>query len=132
MAERRHIAIQGTVQGVGFRPFVYRLASELSHDGWVVNSPQGVVIEVEALPSTLDTFVTRLQTELPPHADILSFDLQTVTATGEVGFNIRHSEQNGAKTALILPDLATCPDCLREINDPADRHYHYPFTNCTN
>jgi hydrogenase maturation protein HypF len=129
--ERRHLRIQGAVQGVGFRPFVYRLANELGLGGWVVNSPQGVVVEVEALPPLLDTFLTRLQDELPPHALIQELDWQRTHPLGERTFTIRHSDHNGAKTALILPDLATCPDCLREIHDPADRHYHYPFTNCT-
>lgn len=131
MLERRHLTVQGVVQGVGFRPFVYRLASELGLDGWVVNSPQGVIIEVEAPPAQLDTFIMRLQNELPPHAAIQHLNWRNTPSIGENGFEIRHSDQNGAKTAFILPDLATCPDCLREIHDPADRHYRYPFTNCT-
>jgi hydrogenase maturation protein HypF len=131
MVERRHLTVQGIVQGVGFRPFVYRLAGELNLGGWVVNSPQGVDIEVEAPAAQLDTFMTRLQNELPPHAAIHHLDWRNTPLTGENGFEIRHSDQKGVKTAFILPDLATCPDCLGEIHDPADRHYHYPFTNCT-
>lgn len=131
MIERRQILVKGAVQGVGFRPFVYRLATELQLGGWVVNSPQGVIIEAEAPAPRLDAFLLRLHSELPPHAAIQHLDWQTISALGESSFTIRHSQQNGAKTAFILPDLATCPDCLREINDPTDRHYHYPFTNCT-
>src|SRR5450432_2310076 len=129
--ERRRVTVQGAVQGVGFRPFVYRLARELSLGGWVVNSPQGALIEVEAPPPLLDTFLSRLQTELPAHAVIQQLDWKSTPTTGECRFEIRQSDQSGAKTALILPDLAICPDCLREIHDPSDRHYRYPFTNCT-
>lgn len=131
MPERRRVMVQGTVQGVGFRPFVYRLAGELGLVGWVGNSPQGVIIEVEAPQAQLDTFIVRLQHELPPHAAIQHLDWQNMPSAGETDFEIRHSDQKGAKTAFILPDLATCPDCLREIHNPADRHYLYPFTNCT-
>jgi hydrogenase maturation protein HypF len=131
MTERRQIKVRGAVQGVGFRPFVYRLAAELGLGGWVVNSPQGVVIEVEAPSARLDAFLRRLAVELPQHAFIEHLDWQVIPLLGERDFTIRHSRQEGAKTAVVLPDLATCPDCLREINDPADRHYRYPFTNCT-
>ena len=130
--DRRRLTIQGTVQGVGFRPFVYRLASELQLAGWVINSPQGVVIEIEAAPALLDAFVTRLQSELPPHAGITELVTQIIPTQGETTFEIHHSEHSGAKSALMLPDLATCPDCLHDITDPANRRYRYPFTNCTN
>lgn len=129
--ERRRVTVQGAVQGVGFRPFVYRLAHELDLGGWVANSPQGVLIEVEASPLRLDTFLARLHAELPPHAAIHHLGWNTIAPTSERAFEIRQSDHHGAKSALILPDLAICPDCLREIHDPADRHYHYPFTNCT-
>ena len=99
--------------------------------GWVVNSPQGVVIEVEALSQQLDTFTTRLKNELPPHSAIQHLYCQNATPIGEHSFEIRHSENNGIKTALILPDLATCPECLAEIFDPTNQRYRYPFTNCT-
>jgi hydrogenase maturation protein HypF len=132
MIQRRRLRIQGAVQGVGFRPFIYRLAADLGTGGWVVNSAQGVVIEVEAAPPVLDVFVTRLQRELPPHALISRFEVETIPPQGESAFHIHHSESNGAKSALILPDLAICPDCLREISDPTDRRYRYAFTNCTN
>jgi hydrogenase maturation protein HypF len=131
MMQRRRVTIQGIVQGVGFRPFVYCLAHELALSGWVVNSPQGVVIEVEALPIQLDIFMTRLQNELPPHAVIHQLDWQITPPLGNHTFEIRHSHHHGAKTTLILPDLSTCPECLKEIFDPANRRYRYPFTNCT-
>jgi len=131
MIERRRITVQGTVQGVGFRPFVYRLAHELYLGGWVVNSSQGVTIEAEAPSNTLDTFIARLQNELPAHAHIHDLHWQTTTPVGEQKFEIHHSDCVGAKTAIILPDLATCPECLSEIFDSANRRYRYPFTNCT-
>ncbi|MEO8391515.1 MAG: carbamoyltransferase HypF [Chloroflexota bacterium] len=129
--ERRRVLVQGVVQGVGFRPFVYRLAHELRLGGWVANSPQGAVIEVEAPSPLLNIFLTRLQQELPPHAAIHQLDWNSTLLAGECDFKIRQSEQSGAKTAFILPDLAICSDCLREIHDSTDRHYDYPFTNCT-
>ncbi len=132
MTERRRVTVQGLVQGVGFRPFIYRLAHELDLNGWVVNSSQGVTVEVEAIPLQLDTFLSRLQNELPPHAAIHHLDWQNIALVGERAFEIRHSNHNGAKTALVLPDLATCPECLQEIFDPTNRRYSYPFTNCTN
>ena len=131
MVGRRRLTVQGTVQGVGFRPFVYRLAAEVGLSGWVVNSPQGVIIEIEASPPLLDAFIERLRTELPPHAAIHSLTVSDINPLGSSTFEIRHSSASGTKTALILPDLATCPDCQREIFDPADRRYRYPFTNCT-
>jgi len=132
MMERWRLTIQGAVQGVGFRPFVYRLATDLRAGGWVVNSAQGVVIEVEAPTVTLDTFITRLRSELPRHASISDFHVQTIPPQGETEFHIHHSDSKGVKSALILPDLAICPDCLRDISDPTNRRYRYPFTNCTN
>jgi hydrogenase maturation protein HypF len=130
-AARRHVSVEGVVQGVGFRPFVYRLAVELGVVGWVENTPQGVTIEVEAAPEKLDTFCSRLQTELPPHAEINLMASHTVAPLAERDFIIRESAYAGCVTAGMVPDLATCPDCLREINDPTNRRYRYPFTNCT-
>lgn len=131
MTERRRLIVQGVVQGLGFRPYVYRLARELNLGGWIENSSQGVLIEVEALSARLDTFITRFQAELPPHAVIQSFHWQTIPASGETVFEIRASKPDGSITALILPDLATCPECLKELSDPTNRRYRYPFTNCT-
>jgi len=130
--QRLRLVIRGAVQGVGFRPFVYRLATELGLRSWVLNSVQGVFIELEGEPPTLQRFVKRLYVEKPPRASIQSMEQSVLEPVGYTGFEIRHSEHTGEKTTLILPDLATCPDCLREIFDPTNRRYRYPFTNCTN
>ncbi|GIV16504.1 MAG: carbamoyltransferase [Armatimonadota bacterium] len=129
---RIRLVIRGAVQGVGFRPFIYRLATEIGLKGWVVNSAQGVFIEVEGEQQTLQQFVRRVETEKPPRAFIQSLEQSVLDPVGYTTFEIRHSEEGGEKSALILPDIATCPDCLRELFDPNDRRYLYPFTNCTN
>jgi hydrogenase maturation protein HypF len=131
-AKRLKIAVRGAVQGVGFRPFVFRLASELNLCGWVNNSSQGVFIEVEGSRSRLENFLLRLETEKPPRSSIQSLEASWLDAVGFTAFEIRESDTSGEKTALVLPDIATCPDCLREIFDPTNRRYRYPFTNCTN
>ena len=125
--------ITGAVQGVGFRPFVYRLAHELGISGWVKNDPQGVLIEASADIQTLELFERRLREQAPVAARIgnILHSKENANFAGS-GFEIIDSDLTGAKTAQILPDLATCPDCLREIFDPTDRRYLYPFTNCTN
>ena len=120
------------MQGVGFRPFVFRLAEELKLAGWVNNSPQGVFIEVEGPRATLENFLLRLETEKPPRSFIQSLESSWLDAVGFKKFEIRESETGGGKTALVMPDIATCPDCLREIFDPKNRRHRYPFTNCTN
>ena len=130
--KRLKLAIRGAVQGVGFRPFVFRLATELSLTGWVNNSVQGVFIEVEGPASALEQFLLRIDAEKPPRSFIQSLEPSWLDPTGYTAFEIRPSETGGAKTALVLPDIATCPDCLREIFDPGNRRYHYAFTNCTN
>jgi hydrogenase maturation protein HypF len=129
---RLRIAVRGAVQGVGFRPFIYRLANELALHGWVNNSAQGVFIEVEGPRSELEKFLLRLEAEKPPRSFIQSLESSWLDARGYPSFEIRESEAGGAKSALVLPDIATCPDCLREIFDPSNRRYLYPFTNCTN
>lgn len=129
--QRARIRIQGAVQGVGFRPFIYRLAAECGVAGWVNNSAQGVVIEAEAAGPQLEMFLQRIERQKPPHAVIQTFQTEFLPPAGYTGFAIQHSEPGGAKTALILPDLATCPECLNEIFDPTNRRYGYPFTNCT-
>jgi len=129
---RLKLVIRGAVQGVGFRPFVYRLADELDLAGWVNNSPQGVFIEVEGAQAELEQFRHRLEIEKPPRSFIQSLEATWLDAVGYDGFVIRESGKVGNTTALVLPDIATCPDCLREICDPANRRYRYPFTNCTN
>jgi hydrogenase maturation protein HypF len=119
------------VQGVGFRPFVFRLATELQLAGWVNNSPQGVFIEIEGPRPALEVFLLRIEAERPVRSSIQSLEATWLDAAGYEGFEIRPSESGGAKTVLVLPDIATCPDCLREIFDPANRRHRYPFTNCT-
>jgi len=128
--ERLRVEIGGAVQGVGFRPFVYRLARELGLAGWVNNSGMGVTLEVEG--RGLEEFLLRLEEEKPPRASIQSLEPVILDFVGYDGFEIRESEEGGEKRALVLPDIATCGDCLREIFDPQDRRYRYPFTNCTN
>src|SRR5208282_6008836 len=129
---RLKLVVRGAVQGVGFRPFVFRLATGLRLGGWVNNSTQGVFIEVEGPRATLEKFLLRLEVEKPPRSFIQSLEASWLDPVGYTGFEIRESKTGGDKTALVLPDIATCPDCLREIFDPANRRYHYPFTNCTN
>ncbi|MBE3133437.1 MAG: carbamoyltransferase HypF, partial [Acidobacteria bacterium] len=129
--ERVRAVIRGAVQGVGFRPFVYRLATDLRLTGWVVNSAAGVIVEAEGAHADLAAFLLRLDREKPPRAFVQSFEATFLDAAGFTTFEIRPSVA-GAKTTLVLPDIATCPDCLCEVLDPADRRYRYPFTNCTN
>ena len=129
---RLKIAVRGAVQGVGFRPFIFRLATELQLAGWVNNSPQGVFIEVEGPRRALEQLLLRLETENPPRSFIQSLEASWLDKVGFKQFEIRPSDTGGDKTALVLPDIATCTDCLREILDPANRRHHYPFTNCTN
>ena len=129
--ERAKAIVTGAVQGVGFRPFVYRLATELGLSGWVSNASQGVLIEVEGNGTSLREFVVRLQREQPPQAIIQSFEFSFLDAVGYRDFTIRESEGEGAKTAFILPDIATCSHCLKEIFSPNNRRQRYPFTNCT-
>ncbi|MCE0522593.1 MAG: carbamoyltransferase HypF [Methylacidiphilales bacterium] len=130
--ERARAVVRGVVQGVGFRPFVYRLAKELDLTGWVSNSAQGVFIEIEGAGTTLRDFLVRLEREKPPRAIIQSLEFSFLDSAGYRDFTIRTSDETGAKTALILPDIATCPHCLLEIFQAGNRRYHYPFTNCTN
>jgi hydrogenase maturation protein HypF len=129
---RLKIVSHGAVQGVGFRPFVYRLATEMKLQGWISNSAQGVFIEVEGAKEVLDRFLLRLQKEIPPRAFIQSLEFSFLDPIGFKKFEIRESDTTGAKTTIILPDIATCPDCLEEIFSPSNRRYLYPFTNCTN
>lgn len=129
---RLKLAIRGAVQGVGFRPFIFRLAAELGLRGWVNNSTQGVFIEVEGPRRQLESFLQRVETEKPPRSFIQSLESTWLDPVDYADFTIRPSETEGARTALVLPDIATCPDCLAEIFAPSNRRYFYPFTNCTN
>ncbi len=130
--KRLRIVVRGAVQGVGFRPFVYRLATELGVAGWVSNTGQGVFIDVEADSTTLDTFARRLAAEQPPHAVVVSRESTALDPLGATGFDIRASDTHEEPSAFVLPDVATCTDCLRELFAPGDRRYRYPFINCTN
>jgi len=123
--------IRGAVQGVGFRPFIYRLAEEMNLKGWVINNTQGVFIEAEAGTEVLQQFLLRIEREKPAISFIQSFEHSFVDPAHFDIFEIREST-DGAKTALILPDIATCGECQQEIFDPGNRRYRYPFTNCTN
>jgi hydrogenase maturation protein HypF len=130
--ERAKVAIRGAVQGVGFRPFVYRLATDLRLNGWILNSAQGVFIEVEGARDSLRRFLLRLEKEKPSRAIIHTLESSFLDPVGYSTFEIHETENRGQKTALILPDIATCADCLREIVDPTNCRFRYPFTNCTN
>jgi hydrogenase maturation protein HypF len=126
-----HIAIQGAVQGVGFRPFIYRLASEMNLPGWVLNSAQGVIIEVEGETADLNSFLLRISKEKPAHSFIQSLEYSFLDPVRFTNFEIRISDNTGGISTLMLPDIATCDACLAEILDPNNRRYRYPFTNCT-
>jgi len=132
-AETRRIGItiSGAVQGVGFRPFVHRLAVELGLTGWVRNDAGGLTLEVEGSPSRVAVFRERLMQERPSHAEILDCRTRELPPVGDSDFRIRESDNTSGRGAFILPDLATCPACLRELFDPEDRRYRYPFLNCT-
>lgn len=132
MKTRLHIILRGAVQGVGFRPFVFRLASEMNLNGWVKNSGEGVFIEVEGDRTDLDIFLYRVRAEKPRNAFISSFEYSYLDEFGYDKFQILDSESSNFKDAAILPDISICPDCLRELFDPLDRRYLYPFINCTN
>ncbi len=123
--------IRGVVQGVGFRPFVYRLAVELGILGQVLNNPAGVAVEAEADRPTLDLFLKRIRAEAPVAARIFSLEFSFHQSVGFSDFQICRSEVGGEKMFTLLSDIATCPDCLKEILDPAERRFAYPFTNCT-
>ena len=156
------VRVRGSVQGVGFRPFVHRLATELKLSGWVLNGPSGVVTEAEGPREALEGFVLRLEKEKPPAACIHGVEFSFLEPVGYGGFTIRESSEGGGApgggapgggaqgggaqgggapgggaqgcgpTVPVVPDLATCGDCLREVMDPHDRRYRYPFANCTN
>lgn len=129
---RRRIKVNGIVQGVGFRPFVYRLANELNLAGFVINNSEGVDIEVEGAKIKIDKFHSRLRSEAPVLSQIIESDITEIESTGDNNFIIKQSKKDSLPTTLISPDIATCDDCLRELFDPDDRRYRYPFINCTN
>ncbi len=132
MTQGLSIHITGIVQGVGFRPFVYNLAQRHHLTGWVRNTSAGVEIEVDGENDQLRDFVEHLKAELPPLARLESIRVTERPASGFEQFKILHSQAVEGAFQPISPDVAVCPDCLREMNDPADRRYRYPFINCTN
>ena len=131
-ARRVRVRVEGTVQGVGFRPFVFRLAAELGLAGSVANDERGVVAEVEGPPGAVAAFLERLGPEAPPLARVERVAAEERPAAGTAGFTIAPSARRGTADALVSPDSATCADCLAELFDPADRRHRYPFVNCTN
>jgi hydrogenase maturation protein HypF len=128
----RRIHVNGVVQGVGFRPFIYGLAVRYGLAGWVRNTSAGVDIEVTGEPPALDDFTRAITAEAPPLSRIESVISEAITVNGYTRFEIRHSAAVEGQYQPISPDVATCDDCLAEIRDPSDRRYRYAFTNCTN
>jgi hydrogenase maturation protein HypF len=128
---RARMRVEGTVQGVGFRPYVYRLAGDLDLAGHVLNDAHGVVIEVEGPADAVDRFLARIGPEAPPLAAVERVIAEECPPIGDGGFRIVESPLGGVPDAAVTPDAATCPDCLRELFDPGDRRYRYPFVNCT-
>lgn len=126
------VLIKGVVQGVGFRPFVYRLAHQHGIVGWVCNGEDGVHVSAEGDEAAVSRFLSAVRQRPPPAAHIVTFDVADVALTGFEGFEIRAGSAGVAPTVRISPDLATCDDCLRELFDPRDRRFGYPYINCTN
>jgi hydrogenase maturation protein HypF len=131
LIQRVRVRVEGVVQGVGFRPYVHRLAGELGLAGFVRNDERGAVIEVEGEPGAIEALLARLPAEAPPLAHVAVAGAEVVPARGEGGFVIAESHASGPPDAQVSPDTATCAACLRELFDPADRRYRYPFINCT-
>ena len=129
---RRHFFLEGVVQGVGFRPFIYGLALRHGLKGWVNNSSAGVHIEVEGEKGAIVNFTRELPQQAPPRARIESSRYEDLEAAGFPSFEIRESLEEAGRYQLISPDIATCPACQTELFDPQDRRHRYPFTNCTN
>ncbi|MDI6854011.1 MAG: carbamoyltransferase HypF [Deltaproteobacteria bacterium] len=129
---RKRVHVAGLVQGVGFRPFVYRLAKSLHLTGWVRNTSQGVDIEAQGAPALLESFIQDLARQAPPLARVESVKVADIEPAGDAAFAILESKTSRGVEAVIPPDVGLCRDCAAEILDPRDRRYHYPFTNCTN
>ncbi|MEO0292074.1 MAG: acylphosphatase, partial [candidate division WOR-3 bacterium] len=125
MKKRFLIKIEGTVQGIGFRPFVYRIAKENKLNGFVKNNPEGVTIEVEGEVKNLNKFLLKLKRDKPPLTKYTLFEIKEIPLKNEIEFEILKSEEKGEKIALILPDIATCEECKREIFDKDNRRYNY-------
>lgn len=132
MSHARTIRVRGVVQGVGFRPFVYRIACANGLAGWVLNGEQGVEILVEGEEQNLNAFIAELNTKAPPAAKISEVEVKPATASGLQGFAIRASQKQDHPTVRVSPDLPVCDDCLAELFKQTDRRYRYPYINCTN
>jgi hydrogenase maturation protein HypF len=132
LAVRKRIQIQGVVQGVGFRPFVYRIAQRFDIRGYILNSSGGVVIEAEAEEGSLQQFIAALSAELPPLARIDELEVSSIEPAGDDRFTIHESAPIPGRFALVPPDVATCEDCRLDFTTRGNRRYGYPFTNCTN
>ncbi len=132
MIKRGRYLFTGIVQGVGFRPFIYRLAVRHGLSGFVKNRPDGVLVEVEGAPQAIDNFFSSVGQEIPPLADITGIASSEIAVTGDSEFQIIMSDDEGQRDVHITPDSAVCADCLEELFDSADRRFHYPFINCTN
>ena len=129
---RASVRVEGVVQGVGFRPFVYSIATRLGLAGWVGNDVDGVFAEVEGAAACVEQFLGLLETQAPPMARVDRVTAAAMSPTGAAGFAIVASDHTGRRRALVSADTATCDDCLAELADPADRRFGYPFINCTN
>lgn len=129
---RKRVEIRGIVQGVGFRPFVHNLARGFQISGYISNTSQGVLIEVEGHQSALESFLDKLIHNPPPLAQIEEVVVSDIERLGEVTFTIRESVEQAGQFVLVSPDVATCDDCWRDFTNPANRRFGYPFTNCTN
>ncbi len=129
--ERIQLTIRGTVQGIGFRPFVFRLAQDLSLGGWTSNTPQGTLLELEGTPNQLRVFQKRMMTELPSSGNIETMTSISLPIIDEQSFSIGNSQWNDQTQSVVSPDLATCQQCLEDVNNPLSRRYRYPFTTCT-
>ncbi|HNY66594.1 MAG TPA: carbamoyltransferase HypF [Deltaproteobacteria bacterium] len=132
MTRRVRLRFSGIVQGVGFRPFIYRLAVAHGLTGFVQNRPEGVVVEIQGPDENIESFVARCMGELPPLAEVSDLQTEDAQAVSEDSFRIVPSDKEGRPEVHISPDAATCDDCLAELFDPTDRRYCYPFINCTN
>ncbi|HLK64363.1 MAG TPA: carbamoyltransferase HypF [Bryobacteraceae bacterium] len=132
MTRARSILVRGVVQGVGFRPFVYRLAHSNALAGWVLNGENGVEIHLEGPETAMEAFLYELQADPPPAARIAALDVHDAEAAGFTEFLIRESRGATQPSTRISPDLPVCDECLRELFDPSDRRYEYPYINCTN
>ncbi|WP_035302085.1 carbamoyltransferase HypF [Clostridium sp. DL-VIII] len=130
--KRLFLKVEGIVQGVGFRPFVYKQAISLELKGWINNNSEGVYIDIEGQEDNLNTFINNLKFKKPPLAKIDNIIVNKKELFNYENFEIRESESKKEKLTLISPDIAVCEECIKDINDPSNRRYKYPFTNCTN